>query len=85
MKIVNIILITAFLTTAVFAKNDFNEDKLIIEAIYYNQSGNAKKAAEVWKRLFELTNNERYLLEYFYSSLVYHKPMFRPLHLAHRF
>jgi len=71
MKIVNIILITAFLTTAVFAKNDFNEDKLIIEAIYYNQSGNAKKAAEVWKRLFELTNNERYLLEYFYSSLAY--------------
>ncbi len=56
--------------TVLFAQN--SEDQLIIEGLYYSQK-NPKEAAQKWKKLFEATNNEAYLLEYFYASLKYRK------------
>ena len=69
MKIVKYILLAFLLMqSTLFAQN--SEDELIVEAIYYSQK-EPKKAAASWKRLFELTNNERFLIEYFYASLAY--------------
>jgi tetratricopeptide (TPR) repeat protein len=60
-----IILATGFLS----AKDD-NEDQLIIKALYY-EVNNPKMAAEVWKKLFVLTNNDEYLIEYFNAAIAY--------------
>ena len=69
MKRIKYILIAfAILQTVVYAQE--SEDELIVKAIYYSQK-NPQMAAKAWKRLFELTNNERYLVEYFYASLSY--------------
>ncbi len=45
-----------------------DEDSLIMQALYYEVS-NPKEAAAIWKKLFEKTNKEEYLVEYFNSSL----------------
>jgi len=60
----------AFVILQTVANAQNSEDELIVKAIYYSQN-NPKLAAKSWKRLFELTNNERYLVEYFYASLSY--------------
>ncbi len=70
MKIVKYILVALLLSSVTFAGNNENEDALIMKALVYAKS-NPKEAANTWKKLFELTNNEKYLVEYFYSSLEY--------------
>ena len=53
-----------------FLSADVNEDEMLMKAIYYSQKS-PKNASVYWKRLFELTNNEKYLIQYFYSLLEY--------------
>ncbi len=52
-------------------QNSTTEDELILKALYYSDQNNLKEAAKYWKKLFELTNNEKYLIEYFNSSLAF--------------
>ncbi len=71
MKKIKRVLISLLLCfTVLLAQN--SEDQLIIEGLYYSQK-DPKEAAVKWKKLFEATNNEAYLLEYFYASLKYRK------------
>ncbi len=72
MKTVKYIFVALLLSSFVYAgnKQNQNEDALIMKALVYANS-NPKEAAQTWKKLFELTNNEKYLVEYFYSSLAY--------------
>jgi len=62
----------ALLLCATILSAQSSEDALIVEGLYYSQK-NPKEAASKWKKLFETTNNEEYLLEYFYASLKYRK------------
>ncbi len=71
MKIINrVVVAIALCFSLTFAQS--SEDQLIIEGIVYSEK-NPQKAAAKWKRLFELTNKESYLMEYFYASLKYKK------------
>jgi len=71
MKIVKLVfLLTAFSITFANAKVQ-KEDELIMKAIFYTQYKQSKEAAVVWKKLFDATNNQKYLVEYFYASLTY--------------
>ena len=70
MKTVKYILVSILLSSIIYAGDNKNEDELIIKALVYTDS-NPKEAAVAWKKLFELTNNEKYLIEYFYASLAY--------------
>jgi len=71
MKIVKYIILISMLSLGgLCAEPVGNVDSLIVKAIYYSKK-NPQKAAIVWKKLFELTNNEKYLVEYFYASLQY--------------
>lgn len=69
MKIIKYILIAIILLQSIANANEA-EDELIVKAIYYSQE-EPEIAAKYWKELFELTNNEDYLIEYFYASLAY--------------
>ena len=69
-KIKYIILAIVVSSSFAFAKPNANIDSLVMKALYYAQQ-NPKEAAKVWKELFKLTNNEKYLVEYFYASLEY--------------
>ena len=71
MKKINRVLISLWLCFTVLTAQN-SEDQLIIEGLYYSQK-DPKEAAVKWKKLFEATNNEDYLLEYFYASLKYRK------------
>ncbi len=70
MRINKIFLAMVLGCSLAFAQNSVNEDELLMKAIYYSKN-DPKMAAENWKKLFELTNNEKYLMEYFYASLAY--------------
>jgi len=71
MKLVKYIILISILTLGnLQAKTNESLDELTVKALYYAQN-DPKKAAVVWKKLFELTNNEKYLVEYFYASLQY--------------
>ena len=70
MKTVKYILVALLLSSFVYSGDNRSEDELIIKALVYTES-NPKEAAAAWKKLFELTNNEKYLVEYFYASLAY--------------
>ena len=70
MKTIKYILVVLLLSSVIYADNKKSEDELIMQALVYSDS-NPKEAAETWKKLFELTNNEKYLVEYFYASLAY--------------
>ena len=70
MKTVKYILVALLLSSFVYSGDKRSEDELIIKALVYTES-NPKEAAAAWKKLFELTNNEKYLVEYFYASLAY--------------
>ncbi len=69
MKIINILLLLLF-TTSINAKV-VSEDEQIIRAIYYIEHNKNREASLIWKELFEVTNNQKYLIEYFYSALSY--------------
>ena len=69
-NISKIVLITIF-TIFVANASNIKEDELIVKALYYTQNSNPKAAAKAWKELFDKTNNEKYLVEYFYASLSY--------------
>ena len=72
MKRVNIILLLLLTFLQLEAKKVVvNEDELIIKAIYYSDNKNPKESAKIWKKLFEKTNDEKYLVEYFYTALQY--------------
>ena len=72
MKKINIIFLTvAFGLMQLSANSLKDEDSLIMEAIYYTDKKDARNGAKVWKELFKNTNNEKYLIEYFYTSLQY--------------
>ena len=70
MKIVKYILVALLLSSVTYAGDKKSEDELIMQALVYADN-NPKEAAQTWKKLFELTNNEKYLVEYFYASLAY--------------
>ncbi len=70
MKKIKYILLVLLLSNLIYAGDNQNEDTLIMKALVYSDS-NPKEAANAWKKLFELTNNEKYLVEYFYASLAY--------------
>ncbi len=71
MKSLNSLFLALLASTALlFAQS--SEDELIVEGLFYSQKS-PKEAAQRWKKLFEMTNNEAYLLEYFYASLRYRK------------
>ena len=70
MKIVNLIFALLLLLTVANANNR-SEDELIVKAIYYANNKKPKEAANIWKTLFEKTNNQKYLVEYFYAALSY--------------
>ena len=69
MKIIKYILTAIILLQSIAYANEA-EDELIVKAIYYSQK-EPELAATYWKKLFELTNDEDYLIEYFYASLAY--------------
>ncbi len=71
MKKINIVLIALLLSFMQINAKVLSEDELIMEAIYYTDNKDPKNGAKIWKKLFELTNNEKYLVEYFYTSLQY--------------
>ena len=71
MKKLNRVLFAILLCATILSAQK-GEDQLIVEGLFYSQS-NPKEAAQKWKKLFETTNNEDYLLEYFYASLRYRK------------
>ena len=71
MKRIKYILLAVLLLQIVAnAGDNKSEDELLMQAIYYSQK-DPKESANSWKKLFELTNNEKYLVEYFYASLQY--------------
>ena len=70
MRRIKYILITLLLSSAMSFADNVSEDELIMKALIYVDK-TPKKAAKTWKMLFEKTNNEKYLVEYFYSSLAY--------------
>ena len=45
-----------------------SEDELIVRALHFEIS-NPEEAAKVWKKLYELTKKDDYIVEYFNSSL----------------
>ncbi len=61
-----IVILSLLSIQILFAQN--TEDAMIVEGILYSQQS-PQKAAQKWKELFEATNNENYLMEYFYASL----------------
>ena len=71
MKKINIVLIAILLSFTQIGAKDLSEDELIMKAIYYTDNKDAKNGAKIWKELFEKTNKEKYLVEYFYTSLQY--------------
>ena len=71
MKKINIFLIAILLSLSQVGANNLIEDELIMKAIYYTDNKDAKNGAKIWKELFEKTNKEQYLVEYFYTSLQY--------------
>jgi len=70
MKIVKYILVALLLGSIAYSGEKQSEDELIMQALVYSHK-KPKEAAQTWKKLFELTNNEKYLVEYFYASLAY--------------
>ncbi len=70
MKKIAIVLIVSFISFLGAQEIDIpeDEDSLIIQALYY-EVNNPKEASEIWKKLFEKTNKEEYLVEYFNSAL----------------
>jgi predicted Zn-dependent protease len=68
MKKINILLAALLSATLLLAQS--TEDEMIVEGIVYAQKS-PQKAAQKWKELFEKTNDENYLMEYFYASLKY--------------
>jgi hypothetical protein len=71
-KIFKIVLIAIFTISTISANNlEINEDELIVKALFYSQNENPKEASKIWKELFEETNNQKYLVEYFYALLAY--------------
>ena len=72
MKIIKIVASLLLVVNIVHASakiNNYNEDEEIVKAIYYTQHKKNKEAAAIWKKLFEKTNEEKFLIEYFYSAL----------------
>jgi tetratricopeptide (TPR) repeat protein len=70
-KIFKNLILSLVLATALNAQERVSEDELLIKALIYTQDGFYKESAQAWKKLFELTNNDKYLIEYFNSSLMY--------------
>ncbi|HHD74437.1 MAG TPA: hypothetical protein ENL00_01245 [Nitratifractor sp.] len=71
MKKISIFVAVLLSVTALMAQQS-TEDAMIVEGIVYGQKSQQKAAAK-WKKLFEQTNDENYLMEYFYASLKYKK------------
>ncbi|HHD74370.1 MAG TPA: hypothetical protein ENL00_00900, partial [Nitratifractor sp.] len=71
MKKISIFVAVLLSVTALMAQQS-TEDAMIVEGIVYGQKS-PQKAAAKWKKLFEQTNDENYLMEYFYASLKYKK------------
>ena len=71
MKKINIVLVVMLFSFTQIGATNLNEDELIMKAIYYTDNKDAKNGAKIWKKLFEKTNKEKYLVEYFYTSLQY--------------
>jgi tetratricopeptide (TPR) repeat protein len=69
-KSLKVAIAAAILATGFLSAQSDNEDQLIIKALYY-EVNNPKMAAEVWKKLFVLTNNDEYLIEYFNAAIAY--------------
>jgi len=69
-KTLKAVLIAAIFATSYSSAYEDKEDQLIIKALYYEVS-NPKMAAEVWKKLFIMTNNDEYLIEYFNAAIAY--------------
>jgi len=70
-KLLKSLIVSLVLSTTINAQESNSEDDLLIKALIYTQDGYPQKAAQAWKKLFELTNNDKYLIEYFSSSLMY--------------
>ncbi len=74
MKKISIVILVFLSMLQINASNlDINEDELIMKAIYYSEHNQPKDAAKIWKKLFENSNKESYLVEYFYTSLQFKK------------
>ena len=74
MKKISIVILVFLSMLQINASNlDINEDELIMKAIYYSEHNQPKDAAKIWKKLFEKSNKESYLVEYFYTSLQFKK------------
>jgi predicted Zn-dependent protease len=71
MKRFNTLLLAFSFSFMQLSASSLSEDELIMKAIYYTDSKSPQKGAKVWKELFESTNKEKYLVEYFYTSLQY--------------
>jgi len=69
-KSLKVILLASILATGYLSGYEDKEDQLIIKALYY-EVNNPKMAADVWKKLFILTNNDEYLIEYFNAATTY--------------
>jgi len=69
-KSLKAVLLAALLATNFAYAQEDNEDQLIIKALYYEVS-NPKMAADVWKKLFIITNNDEYLIEYFNAAITF--------------
>jgi len=69
-KSLKAIILSVVLATQFVNAQEDNEDQLIIKALYYEVS-NPKMASEVWKKLFIITNNDEYLIEYFNAAITF--------------
>ena len=70
MKRIKYFLVALALLLVTYGYAQESEDSLIVTALYF-EANNPQEAAKVWKKLFEKTNKEQYLIEYFNSSLRY--------------
>ena len=70
MKRIKYALVALALLSVTYGYAQENEDSLIVTALYF-EVNNPQESAKVWKKLFETTNKEQYLIEYFNSSLKY--------------
>ncbi len=70
MKRIKYALVALMLLSVTYGYSGESEDSLIVTALYF-EVNNPQEAAKVWKKLFETTNKEQYLIEYFNSSLRY--------------
>ena len=70
MKRIKYVLAALVLLSVTYGYAGESEDSLIVTALYF-EVNNPQESAKIWKKLFEKTNKEQYLIEYFNSLLKY--------------